>query len=176
VEVGIADHEFAGSFFKSGLSEMFDAKEVFVFRTDLEALDVVPVVDAMANPGSDFAVNQFRAVEGREDVGSEIRPENGEGFSMEGAAVDGFEEEVHLKLGIEPALFEAWPRAGGEYGRGGILGVVLGKAHGRAIEGFMVKLGLDALHGFFEVRLAFEFQVTPPFGEWLLSDLQMRSL
>ena len=134
VQIGIADHEPAGAFLQGHAGELLDAAEVFVVAAELQTLQVVPVVDAMPDPGGDFAVIEFTAVEGGVDVGAEVGPEDGEGFAIEPAVADGFQKEVHLKLGVEPARFQARPRASRQRGRAGKIGVVLGKTHGWAIE------------------------------------------
>ena len=151
MQVGVADHEPAGGFLQGDAGEFFDAAEVFVFIAELQILEVVPVVDAMPNPRSDFAVLQVSAVEGGVHVGAEVGPEHREGFTVERVAANGFEKEVHLKLGVEPAFLQARPRAPRQRGRAGILGVVLRKTHRRAIESLVVEPRLDALHGLFEV-------------------------
>ena len=98
----------------------------------------------MPDPGGDFAVIEFAAVESGVDVGAEVGPEEGEGFAIKPAVADGFQKEVHLKLSVEPARFEARPRAPRQRVRVGKIGVVLGKTHGRAIERLVIEPSLDA--------------------------------
>jgi len=73
---------------------------------------------------------------------------------VERAAADGLEKKIDLKLGVEPAFFQAWPRAPRQRGRGGILGVVLRKTQRRAVERLVVEPRLNALHRLLEIRFS----------------------
>ena len=99
----------------------------------------------MLHPGSYFGVFEFATVKSGVDVGSEVGPEDGEGFSIKPAFADGFHEEVHLKLRVEPARLEVRPRASAKVGHADCIGVGLGKPHGRSIELFVVKPSFNAV-------------------------------
>src|ERR1035438_4638358 len=91
------------------LGSLLDATVVFVVAAELEALDVVPIVDAMVDPGGNFGVIQFGAVEGGINVGAEVGVENRKSFVDERVSRNRFEERVDLILGVKPAVFQTWP-------------------------------------------------------------------
>ena len=107
----MANQELSGAFLQGHAGELLDAAVVLIVAIELQALYVVPVVDAMVHSGGNFGVVQFCAVEGGVYVGAQIGTEDREGFAVETASLDGLEERVDLKLGIEPAGLQAWPPA-----------------------------------------------------------------
>ena len=114
-------------------------------------------MDAVPDPGGDFAVIQFGAVERRVDVGSQVRPEHGEGLAVEMAAAEGLDEIVHLELRVEPARFQVRPGAAGQRVAAREVRIVFRKADRRPVQQLVLEPGGDPLHGRLEIGLALQF-------------------
>ena len=59
MQVSVPNHELARGLFQGDAGEFLNAAKVLVLIAEAQSLDVVPVVDAVPDPGRYFAVIQY---------------------------------------------------------------------------------------------------------------------
>ena len=88
MQVSVSDHIIIDRFLQGDAGQVFDSAEVFVIAAELQAFQVIPVVNTMPHPGSHFGVIQIAAVESCVHTGTEVWPEHWKGLPIEAATLD----------------------------------------------------------------------------------------